>query len=147
LTSDNRYTFSQVVSLLIELESTIAKFYAASAERARRRDLREIFLTFEKANLKRRESLSRVRQGTVIEMSLEPITGLQLEKYELKAKHAMEDGNLDDLQKAIALESITQDLCRGVSDKVANVSADTSELLSRFSQESLERKHILLSVT
>jgi len=146
LTGEDRYTFSQVVSLLIELESTIAEFYKASAERTSRRDLREVFLALEKANLKRRESLSRVRQGTVIEMSLEPITGLQLEEYELHVKRVMEDGNLDDLQKAIALESITQDLYGRVSDKVANVSADTSELLSRLSQESLERKRIFLSM-
>lgn len=146
MTSEDRYTFSQVVSSLTELETTMTQFYRASAERASYGKLREVFLTFEKANLKRRESLSRVRQGTVIEMSLEPITGLQLKEYEFHVKRKMEDRKLDDLQKAIALESITQDLYDKVSDKVASMSADTSELLRRLSQESSERKRTLVSM-
>jgi len=146
LASEDRYTFSQVMSSLIELESMITEFYRASAERAKLGELREIFLAFEKANLKRRDSMGRVRRETVIEMSLEPITGVELSKYKFEVKRAIEDENLDDLQKALALEAIIQDLYGKASKKVAYVSADTSELLNRLAQESLERKGTLLAI-
>lgn len=145
MTSEDRYTFSQVVSTLVELQSVVAELYKASAESVESSDLRELLLTFAKSSQEGIESLTRVRRETVIEMSLEPITGLRLDDQRLSVKQIIADQNLDHRHKAIALEQIVQDLCNKTSEKVAYISADTSELLKRLSEESSNRKSRLLS--
>jgi len=143
LASEDRHTFSQVISSLIELESMIAKFYRASAERSEISGSKEIFLAFEKANRQRIDSLDRVRRETVVEMSLEPITGLGLGEHMLHVKRMIEGESLADTQKALALESVMKDIYCQASRKLEYVSAEARELLNKFSIESSRRRDLL----
>jgi hypothetical protein len=119
VTSEDRYTFSQLVSALIELESGIAEMYRAASERSQPGTLRELFLSFSRANMEHIKFLTKARRETVIEMLLEPITGLGLEEQVLRAKQMIADQNLDDRNKAIQLEQTVQDLYNKTSAKVA----------------------------
>ena len=143
MASEDRYTFSQVMSSLIELESMIAEFYRASVERSQASSSKEIFLTFEKANRQRMSSLDKVRRETVIEMSLEPIMGLALEEHRLHVRRVIEDRNLGDRQKAMALEDIMQGIYSEASRKLEYVSAEAFDLLNKFSLESSRRMDML----
>jgi len=145
LASEDRYTFSQVMSSLIELESMIAEFYRASVERSQASSSKEIFLTFEKANQQQMSSLDKVRRETVIEMSLEPIMGLALEEHRLHVRRLIEDKNLGDPQKAMALEDIMQGIYREASRKLEYVSAEAFDLLNKFSLESSRRMDMLVA--
>jgi len=145
LASEDRYTFSQVMSSLIELESMIAKFYRASAERSEPSGSKEIFLAFEKVNRQRIDSLDRVRRETVVEMSLEPIAGLGLGEHMLHVKRMIEGESLGDAQKAIALEGVMKDIYRQASRKLEYVSAEACELLNKFSMESSRRRDLLVA--
>jgi len=145
LASEDRYTFSQVMSSLIELESMIVEFYRASVERSQASGSKEIFLTFEKANQQRIGALDKVRRGTVIEMSLEPIMGLALEEHRFRVRRVIEDRNSGDRQKAIALEDIMQGIYRIASRKLEYVSAEAFDLLSKFSLESSRRMDMLVA--
>jgi len=147
LASEDRYTFSQVMSSLIELESMIAEFYRASAERSELSGLKELFLAFDRANQQRIGSLDKVRRETIIEMSLEPITGLELGKHRLRVKRTIKDENLGNREKAVALEGIMQDVYSKASRKLEYVSAEACELLNRFHSESSRRKDILVAGT
>jgi hypothetical protein len=119
--------------------------YRAASERSQPGTLRELFLSFSRANMEHIKFLTKARRETVIEMLLEPITGLGLEEQVLRAKQMIADQNLDDRNKAIQLEQTVQDLYNKTSAKVAYMSADTSELLKRLSEESAGRKNQLLS--
>jgi len=145
LASEDRYTFSRVMSSLIELESMIAKFYRASAERFELSGSKEIFLAFERANQQRIDSLDRVRRETVVEMSLEPITGLGLGEHMLHVKRMIEGKSLGDTQKAMALEGVMKDIYRQASRKLEYVSAEACELLNKLSMESSRRRDLLVA--
>lgn len=118
-------------------------FYRAVAEKTQSDRLKKVFFTFEEANLKRRDSLIRARREMVVEMSLEPITGLKLGEYGLHVRRTIGDENLDDLQKAIALETVAGDIYARASAKISSISADAGELLNRLCEESSERRRTL----
>ena len=77
-------------------------------------------------------------------MMPEPITGLRLEENTLRINRMLEHQSLPNLQKALGLEALMQELYKAVSIKVMYVSADISDLLETFVQESSERKDELL---
>jgi len=144
VTEENRYTFSAVMSFTIEIESKLVNFYKTAAERVEQTKLKELFSTFFKRSLDRRDTLTRVRRETVIEMTLEPITGLKLKEYALQIERIIKDEEANYLEKAIKLEGINLELYDKASVRVKYTSADASEVLNRFSQESANRMNALL---
>ena len=138
--SEDRYTFSNLISFLIELEEKITEFYRAAAEKVIQDELRETFLSFSREDSKHKNSLSKVRRETVVEMSLEPITGLKLEERFLLINSVLKDNSLNDLKKALALEEMMQELYITASKRVIYISADMSVLMDGLSEDNSRRK-------
>ena len=138
-----KYTFSHVMSSLVELESKLTEFYREAAKRTHQNELRDTFSSFSEKSSTRRDALERVRRESVVEMALEPITDLDLQTRSRQIDTVLRDGGMSDLQKAIALESVVQDVYSETSTKVIYTSADASILLDRLSQESLKRRNSL----
>jgi len=139
-----RYTFSQFMSSLIKIESMITDFYKDLAEKIESGDLHDMLVKFTQESLKRLESLNRVTQLSIVEFSLEHITGLNLEDYVLHVDRVIKDERYNAINKATMLENIMQELYSQASKKTTYASPDASELLERFSQESSKRKLKLL---
>jgi len=144
VTEEDRYTLSAVMSFTMEIESKLADFYKNAAERVEQSKLRKLFSTFFEDSLDRRDTLTKVQRETVIEMTLEPIIGLKLEEHMLQIERIIDNEKATHLEKAIALERINRELYDEASVKVRYTSADASEVLSRFSQESANRMNTLL---
>lgn len=70
--SDTLNTFGAVFTFAIELETRLSRYYAASGDAGE-----------SKAADKRRKKLERVRRENVVEITLEPISGLRAEDYAL----------------------------------------------------------------
>lgn len=127
-----------------EVERDLANFYKIGAERVKQTSLRELFYVSFKRNLGRRDALAKVRRETVMEMTLEPIVGLRLKEYALQIEGIIKDEKVDYQKRAINLEEIIYKLYNKISEKVMYTSADVSEMLNKFSQESVDRKKALL---
>ena len=129
---------------ITEIESDLANFYKIAAERAKQTNLRELFYKSFKRNSGRRDALAKARRETITEMTLEPIVGLKLKEYALQIDRIVKDEKVDYLKRAITLEKIIYELYNKISAKVTYISADVSQILNRFSQESVDRKDALL---
>ena len=138
-----KYTFSHVMSSLVELESKLTEFYREAAKRTHQNELRDTFSSFSEKSSTRKDALERVRRESVVEMALEPITGLELQTHSRQIDSVLRDEGMSDLQKATVLESVVQDVYTETSTKVIYTSADASILLDRLSQESLKRRNSL----
>ncbi|MEM2902387.1 MAG: hypothetical protein QXO32_06635 [Candidatus Bathyarchaeia archaeon] len=139
-----KYTFSQVISALIEVERGVAQFYEHLAKEVKDKALRETLSQTIRESIGRVESLNRVRQLTVTEFSLEPITGLNLEHYTVQI-NKMREGSQYSLEKAAELEDALQKLYEEASATIIYASPDASELLAQFSRESQKRKLKLIA--
>jgi rubrerythrin len=141
---EDRYTFSMVMNFLIELEDKIANFYKEAAERVRQDGLKELFLSFNRRNLERRDTIDRVKRETVLEMTLEPITGLRLENYIQRIDDIIRNEKAaDPIDKSLRMEEIVYRLYNEVSVKVMYMSAGTSEMLKTLSKENANRRNKL----
>jgi translation initiation factor RLI1 len=139
-----KYTFSQVISTLVEIEQGLAQFYEHLSKEVKDKTLKELVSEAVQESLARAESLNRVRQLTVTEFSLEPITGLNLEHYTLQINMIREEDPYS-LDKAVELEDTLQKLYQEASARILSASPDASELLVQFSRESRKRKLKLTS--
>ena len=74
-------TFGAVFTFAIELETQLSAYYSGIGEAAQA-----------KAADKRRKKLERVRRENVVEITLEPITGLDADNYALDLGDSSADG-------------------------------------------------------
>jgi hypothetical protein len=143
---EERYTFSQVMGKLVEFESKITNFYKMYADKITSEELRESIATFSKDSERRIELLTRVRQQTIVEMTLEHVTGLKLGEFSIVFEKTVGDRQIDDLRKAFIIEDFMKKTYSEASKKVAYTSADAGELLDRLSQENGERQKVLMTM-
>jgi len=137
--SDSRYTFSQVMNILGELETELAEFYRATAQRSICDDLKRAFLSYYEQTVRHLSTLKKMRYETVTEMTLEPITGLKLCHIGTEVDCLLEDKVLPDLEKALRLEAVMQNLYRDVAQRIMYISPDVGDLLEKSSRESSKR--------
>ncbi|WP_455363419.1 hypothetical protein [[Eubacterium] cellulosolvens] len=139
MTDEERYTFSSLMTILIESEEKLSKLYEAMAQGADDPRLRSLVSDYNKNSLKRIEMMRRARVERVVEIALEPITSLKLADPIAEINAATENESLSKLDKAIALEKTVSELYAMASPKIMQTSADTGELLLALSRESSER--------
>jgi hypothetical protein len=143
LAEEDRYTFAGFISLLMQCEDKLSEFYEASAQRAENMKLKSLFHNLSKENLEQKAKMEKARRETVIEMALEPMAGLRLKERLDQIDAITKGNNMGSIEKAIALEKTLQSLYKEASFKIMNLSAETAELLTRFSEKSTEREVML----
>jgi hypothetical protein len=143
LADEERYTFSSIMSLLVEAESKLKQLYENLARETDEPKLKSLLSDYDRNNSRRMETMRRTRVESVVEFMLEPITGLKLSEPIAAIKTAVENKSLSGLQKVVAVERIISELYGRASPKIMPTSADAGELLARLSRESMERVHEL----
>lgn len=139
MTDEERYTFSSLMSLLIESERKLHQLYETTAEDTSHAKLKSFLSESGKNSLKRMEMMRRARIETVMEMMLEPLTGLNLAGLLATIDTTVENMRVSNLEKAMILERTISELYASASPKIAQISAETSELLMALSLQSMER--------
>jgi len=142
LTDEERYTFSSLMSLLIEIEGKLGQLYEAMVKTTDEPKLKSLLSDYHKNSLKRMEMMRRARVESVVEFTLQPITGLKLTEPMAKM-HAAIESKSPSLEKTMTIEKAVSELYVIVSPKIIQISADTGELLLTLSRESTERFHEL----
>lgn len=143
MTDEERYTFSSLMTLLIETEGKLGELYETMVKTTDEPKLKSLLSDYHKNSLKRMEMMRRARVESVVEITLQSITSLKLTEPMAKIHAAIEGESLSGLEKAITLERAVSELYGMVSPKIMQTSADTGELLVALSRESMERLHEL----
>lgn len=147
LADTNRYTFSSLMSLLIQTEGKLREFYERIGKETSEEKLKAFFTQLTKYSLRRINVMQKARVERVMELTLEPITDLNLTDLIATFKHALQDENMRPLERASRLEKTISELYARASPRIMQASPDTGELLLELSRESLERQHELEQYT
>jgi hypothetical protein len=83
--------------------------------------------------------MQRARVERVVEMTLEPITDLNLTDLIVTINRILQHGNINNLEKTIRLEKAVSELYARASPRIMQTSSDTGQLLLELSRESIER--------
>jgi len=140
---EEKYTFSSLISCILNIENQAAQFYREIAGRLENRELSIFLLSLSESYMRNAELIDKRRRETVVEMALEPISGLNISSYIARINSIISSGEMRDIDKAIELSRIIEELYFKASSKIASISPDTSELLSRLSRrKSSERRRL-----
>jgi len=121
----SKYTLSQLINRIIEVE----EYTASSILESAKDDSPNILIDFINGVGERVRMLSEVKTNMVIEMTLEPITGIDINGYlETITSYRREAGPIQTIE--ILRHYIT--LYKKIMDKVYEVSIDLYNLLYRF---------------
>jgi len=143
LAEGDRYTFSALISLLIQCENKLQAFYQGEAEKTKSAELKSLFQDFSEKNKEHKDKMEKTRRETLVEMALEPITGLNLNEHLTQIESIIKKNNMDSVEKTLVLEEVMQKLYSAASVKVMNASAETGELLRKLSEESVDRRFMM----
>lgn len=102
-------TFGAIISFVLELEQQTCDYYDQLKQTAQS----ELFHQLQHGSYKRISRLARIRQELVTEMILEPITGIDSDKYKIDI--APESDEVDIFNQAILLEGNLDDFYSQVS--------------------------------
>lgn len=134
-----RYTFSSLMTSLIETERMLGRLYEETAQATNDLRLRTLLTDLGKKSSKRTDVMQRARVESVIEIALEPISGLHVADLFAPVRATIENGKAGSLERLVSAERLVSELYSRASPKVAQISADASDALMSFSQESAER--------
>jgi len=143
LADPDRYTFSSLMSLLIENESKLKELYERTGKEVSQERLKVFLAQSSKNSSKRMYLMQKARVERVVEITLEPITDLKLTDLTTLINHTIQNGNVSNLEKTMRLEMAVSELYARASPKIMQTSSDTGELLLDLSRESVERHHEL----
>jgi len=119
------------------------EFYERIGKEISEEETRICFAQLAKHSSGRIDLMQRTRVERVMEMTLEPITDLDLTDLITRFNDIIQDRNIRPLEKAARLEKTISEVYTQTSPKIMQTSPDAGELLLELSHESLERKNQL----
>ena len=137
MAGEKRYTLSSIMTLLIDNHAELQQLYHDAAQTAQRGLMAQL-LEFNNRISRQMEHLRRARMQGVVEISLEPISGLNLDE-QLNRLTKIENCEISPIEKLIRFERELAELCRKCSPHIEKMSTGASQLINELSQESDER--------
>ncbi len=123
------YTFSALMRQVVEFEKKLGDVAKKVAEEYP--DIKILRELAEDSN-KNARTLEKLMRETVVEMTLEPITGIDLERMMNELKKMDDNAGLDEIPK---LSSTLSDFYVEISSKIRQMSAETSMYLKKVSRK------------
>lgn len=138
-------TFGVVLKFAIDLEAISAAFYETASTMTQNQEIKSFFEIFIVRGQKRIQTLMRVRRENTTEMILEPISGLESEKY--RPKTECPAGCPDDqlLKLATAMEQKIHEFYSDAAEKVSFLS-EVANIFERFAEENLQNQKRLQTI-
>lgn len=127
-------TFGAVMRFAIDRESQAVAFY----ERAARGSVQEVFVELAQGARRRVQRLEQARREGVVEMILQPITGLESERYEVDL--GPEAGEVD-LQQVVAFEEAGERFYKEAAERMPI--REVARVFEQLAQESRTRIELL----
>jgi hypothetical protein len=127
------------MSLLIQNEGKLKELYEKTSKEVSGEKLKAFLTQSSENSSKRINLMQRARVERVVEMTLEPITDLNLTDLIVTINRILQHGNINNLEKTIRLEKAVSELYARASPRIMQTSSDTGQLLLELSRESIER--------
>jgi len=140
--NEERYTFSSLLSKLIEIQDRLAVFYGSMEEESSLA-AGGALSSFAKDCEGIKRELEKIKRESIIEFALEPISGLRLNDLSNRIEEATSNKNHDVYEKVKMIEEEKQRLFSEVSKKLAPMSAEVSQLLLNANKKSNRRLELL----
>ena len=141
MADDGRYTFSSLMSVLIDSQGKLRQFYDDAAAKTTQPKLKSYLLENSNIVLKQTDMMRRARMQSVVEIALGPINEPKLNDV-LERLHVAERIE-DPLDKLAIYEKTLSELYVRCASLIEQMSADTSQLLLELSQQCVERAELL----
>jgi hypothetical protein len=126
------------MTILIDNHVKLQQLYDATAAETTQPNLKSELSEFRNRISRQTDHLRRARMQGVVEISLQPITGLDLVDH-LERLTVIENTEIDPLERVILFERDLADLCRKCSPHIEKMSADASQLLAELADRCTER--------
>ncbi len=133
-----KYTYSGILSKIAVLEEKIRDFYEKSLEKLSGK-AKKLFEEYAKETNEWIDKINWTRQMSVLEMTLEYITGVPLEETINDIEKIISDESKKLIEKAIEIEKKVSKIYDVSADKIYFMSMDASFLLSEMAKKSRER--------
>ena len=117
------YNYNELIGRIIQLEVEITKFYKSLVESMEKNEMNEFLKELINTHSERAKELQNIFRTTTVEMTLEPIIGVDVEGVSDYIKKLLEKR---DLRSVGEIERRLQDFYQEVSSKIFHVSGDTS---------------------
>ncbi|GEM_PF-7060245 len=143
MADEERYTFSSLMTSLIEIEGKLKQLYEAIEKETSNPKLKTTIADYGRNSLRGIESMRRARNESVVEFMLEPITDLRLAEPIARINASIDSKTTGNLEKAIVVGKLVSEVYAMASPKAMNTSGDAGDLLLTLSRESADRVHEL----
>lgn len=130
-------TFGVVLKFAIDLEATAAAFYETAITITQNQEIKSLFEMLVIYGQQRIQTLMRVRRENTTEMILEPISGLEGEKYRPYTECPPECPDDQLLKLAIAMEQKIHDFYSAAVDKVGFLS-EVADIFEKLAEDHIE---------
>jgi hypothetical protein len=134
----SEYTLGSLLSTLMEIEGNVADFYQ-NASSDGDDVIKSLFILYSKEHKDIKEKIEAVKRETVIEFTLEAISGLDLSSHVSKIMGMIKADGLKSINRAIIIESELSKLYLSVSERVAHMSGEASQLLMSANKKARRR--------
>ena len=129
--------FGAVIKFALEVEAMAAAFYETANAITKNQQLKNSFETFMQMRMTRMELLKRLRRENTTEMILEPISGLNAEKYRPKTEcpEGCPDKQLIDL--AVSMENLNSAFYVEAAKKIEFM-IEPADIFEQMAEENME---------
>lgn len=135
-------TFGGVLKFALDLEATATAFYETATTITTNQELKSLFEALVIKGQKRIEMLMRVRRENTTEMILEPIHGLEGQKYRPDTECPKDCSNSDLLKLATTMENKITDFFLHAAEKVSFLS-EVAYIFEDLAEEHNENQKVL----
>ncbi|MEM3404293.1 MAG: hypothetical protein QXJ17_07150 [Nitrososphaeria archaeon] len=126
--SDYTYTLGSLLSTMIEIEGKVVDFYK-NINSNLDEETKSLFYLYSEEHKGVKEKMEAVKRETVIEFTLEAISGLNLSIHINKIMETIKADGLDGGKRAVTIERELSKLYLSISERVAHMSGEASQLL------------------
>ncbi len=140
--SEEKSTFSLLLSRLAEIEEKCASFYMNTSTQVKP-EFKDFFLLFAQQHEKTKNGIERAKVESLVEFALEPIPDLGINEQLKKVKDLIQEKNNLNIQKVITIEKEISKLIEEISNKIGHMSADASQVLSIAQKRASRRIKVL----
>jgi hypothetical protein len=127
-----KYTLSSLINRVVEIEKELAKLLTGTLDYITDDRLKNILLEYIDGLEERLDRLTRVKIYMVVEMVLEPITGLDTYGYMSRVNDIYHEDNLDISIKILKIFSLVETMYIDIAEKIRYISPELSDELHVF---------------
>jgi hypothetical protein len=142
---EERYTMSSLLSRLIDVEVRAVNFYTSSRIGADG-ELSNYFQIFSKEHQDIATKIETTKRETIVEFTLEPISGVEIEKYLKGIDETILNRQITAIDKATIIEEQISQLYGDVTGKIAHISGEANQILLNSNKKAKKRLDILRSL-